>query len=136
MFYLDTSAFLKLLVQEEHSDTLRRSILNESLWASTLLAVEAHRAASRLAVPAARVDELLDSVTLVIPAEATFLAARSIGEAQLRTLDALHLASAAELGEDLDALVTYDRRLAARADALGIQAASPGQAAEWWTTPS
>ncbi len=42
-----------------------------------------------------------------------------------RTLDAIHLASAAVLADDLDALVTYDRRLAEAANALGLPTASP-----------
>ena len=50
IWYLDTSAFLKLLVAEEHSAALRRHVRSLELWSSTLLGVEAHRAAPRLEV--------------------------------------------------------------------------------------
>lgn len=43
----------------------------------------------------------------------------------LRTLDAIHLATALALGDDLDVLVTYDTRMAEGARLLGLEAASP-----------
>ena len=53
------------------------------------------------------------------------LAAR-LGPAHLRSLDALHLASALELGSDLQAIVTYDKRLAEAALLNAIAVVSPG----------
>ena len=86
--YLDTSAFLKLVVQEPSSDDVRAAVTNVELWSSTLLAVEAHRAALRLGIPPEEVDHALAAVTLVVPSETTFMTARSIGTADLRTLAA------------------------------------------------
>lgn len=43
----------------------------------------------------------------------------------LRTLDAIHLATALRLGSDLDAVVTYDNRLAEAARTLGLPVAAP-----------
>jgi uncharacterized protein len=54
----------------------------------------------------------------------------------LRTLDALHLASALELGVDLEAVATYDRRLAEACDQLGIDIFAPGAPVQWWASDS
>jgi len=130
--YLDTSAFLKLVVEETHSKALRRAVADTELWTSTLLGVEAHRAAGRLGIEPATIDARLAAVTFIVPSETTFEIARSLGPAHLRTLDALHLATATELGPDLDALITYDRRLAAGCVDLGIPVSAPGLRGAWW----
>ncbi len=132
MHYLDTSAFLKLIVEEVHSKALRRAATGRELWSSTLLAVEAHRAGIRLGLAPADVDTRLAIVTFVVPSESTFEAARSIGPPNLRTLDALHLAAATELGDDLDGLITYDKRLASACESAGIDVIAPGLGARWW----
>jgi predicted nucleic acid-binding protein len=134
VLYLDTAAFLKLLVREDHTDHLRAALGNAEMWSSTLLAVEAHRAATRLGLHRSAVDDLLATVSLVLPGDATYFRARTIGVATLRSLDALHLASAVELGDELEGLVTYDRRLASGADEIGLTVLSPGQPARWWAT--
>jgi uncharacterized protein len=134
MLYLDTSAFLKLLVDEEHSHEVR-SMLERSLdsvWSSTLLDVEAHRAARRLGVPADVVADHLETVTLFALGESTLVDARTVGPDTLRTLDALHLAAALELGADLEAVVTYDRRLAAGCASVECPVVAPGLADGWW----
>lgn len=133
MHYLDTSAFLKLLVIEEHSEAFAEFVEGGDLWSSTLLAVEAHRAALRLNIAPAEVDELLDEISLILPAAPTFHSAQSVGNAELRMLDALHLAAAIEIGPELESLITYDRRLAAAADSLGLVVTSPGQRRRWWS---
>ena len=134
MLYLDTSAFLKLLVDEEHSSDLRAALAEDNVWSSSLLDVEAHRAGRRLGLPADVVTDHLDAVTIFMPGERTFAAARDIGPETLRTLDALHLAAALELGTDLDAVVTYDRRLAAGCIAAGCNVQAPGLSDGWWET--
>lgn len=134
MLYLDTSAFLKILVAEEHSLALRTELANRVIWSSSLLAVEAHRAALRLGIDHEDVDLRLAAVTLIAPSESSYFSARTVGTVMLRTLDALHLASALELGADLDAVATYDRRLAEACDQLGIEIFSPGTRARWWAS--
>lgn len=52
--------------------------------------------------------------------------AAALGPAELRSLDALHIASALELGDELDALVAYDVRLREAAEANGIPTVAPG----------
>jgi uncharacterized protein len=132
--YLDTSAFLKLLVLEEHSSAVAADTAGSDLWSSTLLAVEAHRAALRLGIPASDVDEVLDEVSLVLPAASTFHLAQSVGIPVLRTLDALHLATALEIGAEVEAVVTYDRRLATAVATAGMTVRSPGLPEGWWSS--
>ena len=132
MLYLDTSAFLRILVDEEHSTALRTLLSGADVWSSTLLALEAHRAALRLGIAANEVDLRLAAVTMIVPSESTYLDARSVGTGELRTLDALHLTAALELGNDLGSIVTYDRRLAAGADHHRIAVVAPGLSPRWW----
>jgi predicted nucleic acid-binding protein len=89
--------------------------------------VEVRRAAIRRpGVTEARVEDVLVRVVGIAFDPDIADAATTIGPATLRTLDAIHLASAAALGADLEAFVTYDRRLADAARALGMPVASPG----------
>ena len=126
MLYLDTSAFLKLVVAEEHSVELREAVTAAELWSSALLSVEAHRAGRRLEIPVEVIDEHLEAVTLTTLAESTLSAARCLGRDTLRTLDALHLGAALELGADLDGVLTYDNRLASACREEGIAVSAPG----------
>jgi predicted nucleic acid-binding protein len=125
VLYVDTSAFLKLLVREKESGPLREALTDASLWSSTLLDVEAHRSARRLGVAADDVATALDKVALLAPTASTFASARDIGPTTLRTLDALHLATALELGSELEAVVTYDDRLAAGCASVSLAVLSP-----------
>lgn len=133
IWYLDTSAFLKMLVAEEHSAELRRHIRKCDLWSSTLLAVEAHRAGPRLGLGTAIVGQALSAITMVVPSETTYTSARSVGVPELRTLDALHLASALEFAADLAGVLTYNRRLAAACAHEHLVVAAPGLEPSWWT---
>lgn len=126
-FYLDTSAFLKLLVAEPESPAMRAWFGAEgrSCWSSQLLVTEALRAAARLGLDPVAVEETLDAVVLVLPAATTFHRAGTLEPAELRSLDALHLATALELGSDLEGVVAYDRLLIAGARAAGLEVVSP-----------
>lgn len=111
-WYLDTSAFLKLLAEENESAAMREwAVLHDSLWSSQLLRTEAVRAASRLGISNDDVDAALESVSLILPSVATFYTAGHLAPHSLRSLDALHLATALEMGDDLEGFVTYDERL-------------------------
>ena len=133
IWYLDTSAFLKLLVAEVHSAPLKRFVSTHELWSSTLLAVEAHRAAPRLAINAEVLVRALKAITMVVPSEATYSSAQSVGIPELRSLDAMHLASALELAGDLAGVLTYDRRLAAGCAHEKVPVSTPGLSPSWWT---
>jgi predicted nucleic acid-binding protein len=126
VFYLDTSAFLKLVVSEPESRVMRDWVASSGpCWSSQLLRSEAMRAARRLGVDIALVHQALDVVALVTPAPSTFLLAGGLQPPQLRTLDALHVAAALELGDDLGGLVTYDTRMIEAAQAAGIAVITP-----------
>ena len=127
-WYLDTSAFLKLFVRESESDAMRAWFGSHgSLWSSQVLQTEALRGAFRLGVDADSVEGVLADVSLVLPSTATFAAAARLQPVSLRALDALHLATALELGADLDAIVAYDARMLDGAVSLGIPTVHPGR---------
>lgn len=125
VLYVDTSAFLKLLVDEEHSEAVRTELSDAELWSSVLLDVESHRAARRLGVDRDVLRGALDAIALVQPSATTFATARDVGGTELRTLDALHLAAALELGDDLAAVVTYDDRLRSGCASVGLRSLTP-----------
>lgn len=126
-WYLDTSAALKLVLQEAESDALAEAIRRADavLVGTRLLETEMRRAVHRT-------PELLhDHVTALL----STLDVHSVNDAvcrqaglmpgeSLRSLDAIHLASAIAL--DVDALLTYDRRLIESASELGVTTLAPG----------
>jgi hypothetical protein len=126
--YLDTSAVVKLLVREGETVALRRWLRRRPRRvASALLGVELVRAARRAGVPKLVVEarRLLGGITLVGVDTAVLDRAADLEPGQLRTLDAIHLATALSLGPELDAVVTYDQRMAEAAATLGLVVAAP-----------
>jgi predicted nucleic acid-binding protein len=126
--YLDASALVKLVAPEAGSDAMASFVAAHRSQATSVVGlVEVRRAAVRRpGVTEARVDDVLVRVIGIAFDPEVAAAAATIGPPTLRTLDAIHLASAAALGADLEALVTYDRRLLDAARALGMPVASPG----------
>jgi predicted nucleic acid-binding protein len=129
--YLDTSAFLKLCWPEPESEALREFLREWQLRVSAaLLWTEALRAAQRQ--PAARIERarrLLQRIPMLELDRALFRQGGLLGPATMRSLDAIHIAAAMSLGPDLGVVVTYDGRLAAAADLLGLPVASPSSPA-------
>jgi predicted nucleic acid-binding protein len=129
MIYLDSSALLKLLFEESESAALARWISERAgtpIVSSELARVEVVRAARGLdpdMVPAARA--LLSQLDLIPINRALIDEAADVGEPRLPTLDAIHLASALSIRDDLTAFVAYDNRLVAAADAAGLEAIRP-----------
>lgn len=129
MIYLDSSALLKLLFEESESAALALWIseqAGEPMVSSELARVEVIRAARRLdpdVVPAARV--LMSQLDLIPLTSGVIDEAADVGEPLLRTLDAIHLASALSIQAHLTALVAYDNRLVAAARAVGIETIQP-----------
>jgi uncharacterized protein len=128
VFYLDTSAAAKLVVAEQGTTALRRWIASrdDRLFSSDLLRTELLRA-TRRAAPEQMVQAraVLDSLVLVTLSTAICERAAVLEPEVLRSLDALHLAAALEVGDELEGIVTYDQRLARGAGALGISVATP-----------
>ena len=126
VWYLDTSAFLKLITAESESEALRSWYLaHDSIWSSQLLHTEALRAGVRLGIDNDVVEDALETVSMVLPSVTTFFAAGRLLPETLRSLDALHLATAIEIGDDLEGMVVYDDRLIEAARAASITVLSP-----------
>jgi predicted nucleic acid-binding protein len=124
--YVDSSAVVKLTVLEDESDALRAFLRADArrLAASALLEVETARAVRVAGGEGGTLAEVLAAVDLVDVTFAIRARARTLEPAQLRTLDAIHLATAIEIGAH--EMLVYDRRLAAAATAYGLRAWSPG----------
>ena len=125
-WYVDTSAAMKLLVEESESDALARAIDDEGpdLVASLLIETELRRAAHRApALTQAEVTEILGSINLFELPPSIFTEAGLLPGSSLRSLDALHLAAAIRLG--VDCVVTYDRRMVEAATELGLTVLAP-----------
>ena len=125
--YLDSSAIVKLAIKEPESAALRRFLRRRTQIASSALAqTEVARALIAQGPEAVRRGgDLLQTVSLVRVSDQVLALAGQLLPVELRSLDAIHLATARLLGNDLAALVTYDGRLAAGARGLKIRVVSP-----------
>jgi predicted nucleic acid-binding protein len=126
--YLDSSAFVKVVVQETESTALRTYLASRDSRrvSSALLRAETLRAVRHLGPDAlAAVREGLRRVDLVGIDDRILDSAGILEPGVLRTLDAVHLATALALGDDLDAVVTYDERMVEAARLLGLPTATP-----------
>jgi predicted nucleic acid-binding protein len=125
---MDTSALVKLVVAEDETPALRAWIAaaDAPLVACDLARAELMRAVRRAAPDrVVQARAVLDAVTMLTVATATFETAGRLDPAITRTFDALHLAAALELGDDLAAVVTYDARMADAAQAHGVAVLAP-----------
>lgn len=125
--YLDSSAIVKLAVQEPESLALRRYLRRRHpLVASALARTEVLRAllpAGDEAVARGRI--VLQRLDLVRVNDRILSGAGVLRPPEIRSLDAIHLATAHELGDDLTAMVTYDERMAVAAKRLGYRIVQP-----------
>lgn len=123
--YLDSSALVKLVDEEVESVALRAAVDDSPIVSCNLARTEVIRAARRksmLITTTAR--KLLSEIDLVhLDDELLDLAGEL--DPPLRSLDAIHLAAALELGDELEAVVTYDARMTAAARALGLPVIAP-----------
>lgn len=124
--YADSSALAKLIVEEEHSPAVRARVADRIVVSSLIARVEVARAAARQGVSAEAAAALDDWTYVVVDAEIAEIAA-GIAPPALRSMDAIHVATALALAPDLDAFITYDQRQAAAAVAAGLNVESPGR---------
>lgn len=128
MIYLDTSAALKLVMPEPETAELELWIAERAAVprvSSRLLRIEMLRSLSRTAPQRlSRANVVLSSIALV-SIDDIAPAAEVIGGPMLRSLDAIHLATAHELRAELTAFVCYDKRLCDSAHAIGLPVESP-----------
>ncbi len=129
--YLDSSALMKLVLPERESDDLFRAL---QAWpdrvSSVLAGVECRRALRRVAAPESvhrRAEAVLAAATLIRLDEPVLRLANTTEPTGLRTLDALHLATALSIGDDPEAFITYDDRLARAASEAGLVVVQPGR---------
>lgn len=131
LLYVDSSALVKLIRDEPESPALRASVGRGTRIVSSRLAeveiVRASRLAPSSAETALRADEVLSGCGLVSIDGGVLARARELVSPRLRTLDAIHLATALELR--VRHLVTYDHRLIEAASEAGLRVLHPGLAA-------
>lgn len=127
--YIDSSALLKLVVREAETPALEAYLAHcEGVVASRLVVVECLRAARR----ATRVrllqtvEHVLEAVYLLELTPAVLHQAALSGPPLLRTLDAIHLATALSVDDPELAMIVYDDRLAEAARAAGLTVVQPG----------
>jgi predicted nucleic acid-binding protein len=126
--YLDSSALIKLVFEEPESAALERFLIEWPVRVSSRLArVEVLRAARtvRDATVARHADDVLAAIDLITADARLLVEATEIEPLSLRTLDAVHLATALSLQPDLAGMVVYDRRLSAAARAAGLTVWAP-----------
>lgn len=134
MIYLDTSAAMKLVRAERHSDALSHWLAQRSdrrILSSVLIAVELTRATRRSAPDRLEhARQVLAGIATIALTPAIVARAADHRDPSLRSLDAIHLATAADVEASvrapLEAFVAYDTRLLTTARATGLPAESPG----------
>lgn len=129
LIYLDSSAIVKLIMPERETGALFELLAQWPERVSSALArVEVPRAVKRAGDDPGtiqRTGEVLDRLGLIRIDAEVLSAAANMPSTELRTLDAIHLATALSLGDQLGALVAYDARLAKAAGTNGLTALSP-----------
>ena len=127
VWYLDTSALVKRVIEEPESVALEAWLRGGGrLSACELVRVELVRAV-RVHDPVAVADAraLLATITLIAVDRALYEVAANLGQPLLRSLDALHVATALTVGGALAGIVTYDTRMAEAARAAGLRVEAP-----------
>lgn len=127
--YLDASALVKLATLEAETEALREHLVAfEQRSTSRLATVEVPRALARKGTGGAGVEAFqaaFEGMIVIDLDEQIAAIAAALDPVALRSLDAVHLASAMSIGDDLDAIVTYDVRLADAARAVGLIVVAP-----------
>jgi predicted nucleic acid-binding protein len=126
--YLDSSAFVKVVIEEPETPSLRAYLAARDARrvSSALLRTEAVRAVRESGSEAlTAVREGLRRIELIGIDDRLLDVAGLLSPAILRTLDALHVASAMAVGDDLEAVVTYDERMASASRLVGLPVVAP-----------
>ena len=127
VWYLDSSAIVKLVAREPQSTALRRFLRHRRpVVASALARTEVTRGVLALGDPfLRRADEVLRRIDLVRISNRVLADAGRLEPVELRSLDAIHLATVALFGDSLSGLVTYDGRMSEAATSYGWTVHSP-----------
>lgn len=125
--FLDTSALGRVLLDEPDTSTIREALATfDQVTASRLLRVELRRVGLRRGL-LDRANSLLMNISLIPMDDEVLDVAETLTPPIVGTLDAIHLATAVRLADEgkLDALMTYDKRLADGAREHGLTVLSP-----------
>jgi predicted nucleic acid-binding protein len=134
LFYVDASALVKVTASEQEADDLSAYLEGAEIASSELVLAEVPRALRRKTVTTPgfpleealeRASALIDSLGLRPVDDALLIGAGMLAEPALRSLDAIHVATAIHL-YPIDAFVTYDKRQAAVARLAGLRTVAPG----------
>jgi predicted nucleic acid-binding protein len=124
--YLDSSALVKLIAHEPETADLRVELARWPRRVSSLLAaIEVTRTARRLGALATPLAPRVLAGLQLLAIDPIAPTAMQIGSTLLRSLDAIHLATADSIRAELAVLITYDHRMLADAQALGLPALAP-----------
>ena len=124
--YLDASAIVKLVMTEPGSVELARWYVESERVSTSLVGIiETRRAVARRPHNSVHLERIVGGIEVIAVTARIGERAATIAPATVRTLDAIHLATALATMPDLDAFVTYDDRLAEAARALGLPVVSP-----------
>jgi predicted nucleic acid-binding protein len=127
LLYLDSSAIVKLVVAETETKALRELLRSWPERVSSVVAqIEVERVARRIGGGAVRrARTVMSRIALIELDDEVVHTAASLAPPTLRTLDAIHLATALSLREDLGALCAYDARLVGAASSKAIEVVAP-----------
>lgn len=129
IIYLESSAAVKLMLSEAESGALAQ-YCNElvsddnTLVTGAITETELRRAAERARIPQVTATAILDRLDVADMERSIFTSAGVLSGAQLRSLDALHVAAALYLNAEM--LISYDHRQIEAATANGLHTVSPG----------
>ena len=125
--YLDSSAIVKLVVREPESAALQQRLAgSQRLVSSALAYVEVYRAVRRHGATAREfASEVLSTINLIAVSRGVLSLAIELEPASMRSLDAIHLATAIRLADTIEAFVCYDHRLANAACQTGFTVENP-----------
>ena len=129
VWYSDSSALVKMVIAEPESKALTRWLVGKTRFAACDLVrvevVRAVHASDPAAVP--RAWQVIGELALIRLDGDLYERAAVLDPPSLRSLDAVHLASALSIGAELAGVLTYDQRMIEGAEALGMSVVSPGR---------
>jgi predicted nucleic acid-binding protein len=126
LLYLDSSALVKLVAAEPESRVLREALRSWPERVSSVVAgIEVERVARRIGGGAVRRGRSVLARIALVELDENVRRAAALGPPELRTLNAIHLATALSLGKDLGAVCAYDTCLLDAAAATGVKVVAP-----------
>ena len=126
MYYLDASAILKLIIEEKETVKLERFISGKNCT-SKISRIEVMRVINRAIPEAAEsAQRTLSKFDYVNISEPVIRIAESfLGLPSLRSLDSIHVASALSVSNEIEGIISYDKKMISNAQSLGLTVHTP-----------